>query len=72
MNGYARLHPLSMKVRADTLESIAGFEDGERRERELAFAVASVDVDDVDSLRWLAALIDARVLELESLVRGEG
>lgn len=59
-NGYAELHPISLKVRADTLETISGYPDEERIDRELAFAIATT-TSDVDSLRWLAALCAAKV-----------
>ena len=65
MNGYAAAIRLSLTVRADTLETIAGYQSHDV-ERELAFALRMTDENDPDALRWLAALCERRIEDLES------
>ena len=65
-NGYSEPHDVGIKVRADMLESVAGF-GTERFEREYHFAVAAADFNDVDGLRWLAAIAARRIAELDYL-----
>ena len=64
-NGYAMLCSLDAQVRADTLESVYGFSPADF-EKELAFAMGMTDLNDVDSIRWLMALLNRRVAELGS------
>ena len=65
-NGYAKEHALDITVRADMLESVAGF-GTTRFEQEYRFAIAAEDFNDPDNLRWIASLINRRVLELDHL-----
>lgn len=65
MNGYEKPVRLSLTVRADTLETIAGYQAHDV-ERELAFALRMTDENDQDSLRWLAALCERRINDLET------
>lgn len=62
-NGYAEHHPVDLTVRADMLETIAGFPVSEYA-KELTFAMAALDVHDPESLRWLACLCAAQVAVL--------
>lgn len=62
MNGYARLHPVGIQVRADMLETVAGFA---HINSELLGAIEAVDTEDADSMRWLAALMARRIDEIE-------
>lgn len=64
MNGYAKPIRLTLEVRADTLETIAGYEAHDV-ERELAFALRMTDENDPNALRWLAALCERRIEDLE-------
>jgi hypothetical protein len=68
MNGYTKMHRLDIEARADMIETVAGMEgDGWRVKRELLYAMGDADYDDADSLRWLACVIERRLIEL-----GEG
>lgn len=64
MNGYAHEHPVGIQVRADMLESVAGYDEGDM-ERELAFAISALDLNDPASMRWLASLLARRIDEVE-------
>lgn len=73
-DGYAEHHPLDLTVRADNLESIAGYTPQQLIEelRDAARIVAGAasrdggyGVDNADHLRWLAALCAERVAWLE-------
>ena len=70
-NGYTRMHRLDLRVPADMLEIIAGY-DAARMLRELSFATAALDTDDQASLRWMAALCAARVAELDAADEADG
>lgn len=63
-NGYAELHPLDLRVRADNLETVYGYST-EQFPRELAHGIDSIDTDDADSMRWAMVLMDRRIAELE-------
>jgi hypothetical protein len=64
-NGYETMHRLSLKARADMLETVAGYEE-QAVEVELAFAVVALDPEDPATLRWLACLCERRVADLEA------
>ena len=66
MNGYAEMHDLTLKVRADTLESGAGMTDSDV-EMELGFALGLTDKNDPNALRWLAMLCMERINRLEGI-----
>jgi hypothetical protein len=63
MNGYERMHRLSIEARADMLESVAGM-DSYQVTRELAFAALSLDENDDGALRWMACLCERRIEDL--------
>lgn len=63
-NGYAKLHPVPLRVRADMLESVAGL-DAAGLDRELSFAVGTLNLSDPGSCRWLVCLLARRVDECE-------
>lgn len=65
MNGYAKPCKLDTTVRADMLETVAGYTDDDMH-RELSFAIGTLDVYDPDSCRWMMALLDRRIAELEA------
>lgn len=65
MDGYAKHHPLTLTVRADMLESVSGLTDNDLH-KEIAFGVSTLDVNDPESLRWLACLCERRVFDLEN------
>lgn len=65
MNGYAKMHRLDIEARADMIETVAGFEDDSWRvRRELHYAIDHMEDSDPDSLRWLACVIERRLLDL--------
>ena len=64
MNGYAKPIRLGLTVRADMLETVAGYQAHDVM-RELAFALRMTDENDPDALRWLATLCERRVDDLE-------
>lgn len=55
MSGYEKIHSVSISARADTLETIAGFDD-DRLSREIGAAMKLGD-EGRESLQWLALLI---------------
>lgn len=65
-NGYTAPHPVGIEVRADMLEITAGWPDEARVNKELAFALSTVDENDPDSLKWLACCIAAKLDYLNS------
>jgi hypothetical protein len=69
MSGYAKMIPVGIDVRADTLEITAGYPDEHKVDRELAFAISALDMDDPDTLRWLACCIAAKLDYVESRER---
>jgi hypothetical protein len=65
--GYAKMHRLDIEARADMIETVAGYEDDGRKVlRELSFAIGTLDENDPASLRWLACLIERRLVDIES------
>ena len=66
MNGYAKRHAVEITARADMLETVAGYENSERVDREIAFATSALDLTDPESCRWLACLLARRIDELEA------
>lgn len=63
MNGYEKPTPLGLEVRADMLETVAGYDEHDMA-REITFAKGMTDWHDAASLRWLACLIARRVDEI--------
>lgn len=66
-NGYAKLHPVGIMVRADMLETVAGYTDVKVK-RELAFALSCADINDPATLRWLACLLARQIDTTEAHV----
>lgn len=64
MNGYTKPVRLALEVEAQMLESVAEL-DTRGVERELAFATPSLDINNTRTLRWMAALCERRVADLE-------
>jgi hypothetical protein len=61
INGYEEMHPVGIEVRADMLETAAGFPNEERVDLELVVAMATIDIKDPTMLRWLATVIAAKL-----------
>lgn len=64
-NGYTEPHPVGIYAEAQMLESVAGFTDFDV-ERELAFAIESIDTNDKDTLLWAICLMARRIDDLEA------
>lgn len=64
-NGYSEPHALTIKVRADLLETIAGY-SSDRFAQELAHAVDNIDTDDAENLRWACALMAEQCERVET------
>ena len=60
-NPYKGSCQLTIYASAEMLESIAGYPDDERIDRELRFALHDADMDSADTLRWLAALLEVKL-----------
>lgn len=58
---YERPTQVEIKVPASMLDAIYGWEDEERVDRELAFALDAVDTKDPATLQWLVAVIEGKL-----------
>jgi len=65
-NGYAELHDVGIKVRADNLEIAAGWADEKAVDYELSFALGALDWEDADTMRWLAVVLAAKIDHLDA------
>lgn len=63
-SGYDRPHLLNIWVRADMLETVGGY-DEEALRREFEFALSAADYNDPNTLRWIAALAELRIRQLD-------
>lgn len=64
VNPYKKPITLTLAVAAEMQESIAGY-DSFDLDKEIGFAVATLDDQDTDQLRWLAALCIDKVERIE-------
>lgn len=62
-NPYEKPCPVDIKVPAQMLESVAGYENDARVDHELAYALAVARPDDPESLQWVAAHLDRKLAQ---------
>jgi hypothetical protein len=60
-NGYKTLVPTSAKVPAEMLETVAGYRDEAEVDKELTFAVGAMDLGDLATIQWLAAVVAGKL-----------
>lgn len=62
-NPYKGSCRLDIFAPAEMLETVAGYPDDHRLERELSFALSAADPGDNTTLRWLAVLIELKLAD---------
>lgn len=66
VNPYKKPCAININVPAEMLETVAGYPDETRIDRELSFGFSAVDLRDAATLEWIAALIETKLNYLKS------